>query len=64
MMTYCPDPVAASPLLLSLAQCAVVGMQLQHSGTNKGTLKFLENMISYGLPLRELNMPETKAALE
>jgi len=64
MVTYCPDPVVASPLLRSLVQCAVVGMQLQHSGANKGTLKFLENTISYGLQLRELNKPETKAALE
>jgi len=64
MVTYCPDPVVASPLLRSLVQCAVVGMQLQHSGANKGTLKFLENTISYGLQLRELNKPESKAALE
>ena len=64
MMTYCPDPVVTSPLLLSLAQCAVVGMQLQHAGANKGTLKFLENTISYGLQLREQNKPESQAALE
>lgn len=63
MMSYCPDPVVKSPLLKSVAQCAVVGMQLDHHGANKGTLKFLENTISYGLVLREQNKPESQDAL-
>jgi len=42
MMNYCPDPLMASPLLPSLFQCAVVGMQLDHRDANKGTMNFLE----------------------
>jgi transportin-3 len=64
MMSHCPDPLARSPLLQSLFQCAVVGMQLDHHGANKGTIKFLEHTISYGLSLREQNKPECQAALE
>ena len=64
MMNYCPDPVVLSSLLQSLVKCAVVGMQLDHQGANKGTLRFLEDMISYGLSLRELNKPDALAALE
>jgi transportin-3 len=64
MMSYCPDPLARSSLLQSLFQCAVVGMQLDHHGANKGTIKFLEHTISYGLSLREQNKPECQAALE
>jgi transportin-3 len=64
MMSHCPDPLARSPLLQSLFQCAVVGMQLDHHGANKGTIKFLEHTISYGLSLREQNKPDCQAALE
>jgi len=64
MMSHCPDPLATSPLLHSLFQCAVVGMQLDHHGSNKGTIKFLEHSISYGLSLREQNKPECQASLE
>ena len=64
MMRYCPDPVVLSTLLQSLVQCAVVGMQLVHQGANKGTLQFLEDMISYGLSLREMNKPDCQEALE
>ncbi|GAX22810.1 transportin-3 [Fistulifera solaris] len=60
----CPDPLMISPLLHSLLQCAVVGMQLEHQGANKGTLRFLDDLISYALSLREQNKPESKAALE
>jgi transportin-3 len=64
MMSHCPDPLVRSPLLQSLFQCAVVGMQLDHRDANKGTLNFLENTVSYGLSLREQNKPEHQAALE
>jgi transportin-3 len=64
MMSHCPDPLAASPLLQSLLQCATVGMQLEHHGANKGTLRFLESTISYGLSLREKNKPECQSNLE
>ena len=64
MLTYRPDPLITSPLFQSLFQCAVVGMQLDHHGANKGTLKFLEHSISYGLSLREQNKPNIKTALE
>jgi len=52
-ITHCPDPLVTSPLLLSLFQCAAVGMQAVHRDANKGTLNFLENAVSYGLRLRE-----------
>ena len=64
MVSHCPDPLVTSPLLQSLFQCAVVGMQLDHRDANKGTLNFLENTISYGLSLRERNKPECQQALE
>jgi transportin-3 len=64
MMNKCPEPVVVTPLLQSLLKCAVVGMQLDHKGANKGTLRFLEDTISFGLSLRELNKPECLAALE
>ena len=53
-MTYCPHVVMPqTPLLHSLVQCAVVGVQLQHPGANKGTLQFLDKCLSHGLKLRE-----------
>ena len=64
MVNHCPDPLIKSPLLQSLFQCAVVGMQLDHHGANKGTIRFLESTISYGLLLREQNKPDCQAALE
>lgn len=64
MMSYCPDPIVTSTLLQSVAQCAAVGMRMDHHGANKGTLKFLENTVSYGLVLREQNKPDKQAALE
>lgn len=64
MTNHCPDPLIVSPLLQSLLQCAVVGMQLEHQGANKGTLRFLDDLISYALSLREQTKPESKAALE
>lgn len=65
MVSYCPDPLVTSPLLGSLFQCAAVGMQVAHRDANKGTLKFLENTVSYGLRLREQPpQPNCQAALE
>jgi transportin-3 len=64
VISYSPDRLVVSPLLLSLFQCAVVGMQLDHHGANKGTIKFIENTISYGLKLREQNRPEAQQSLE
>lgn len=64
MVSHCPGPLVTSPLLPSLFKCAAVGMQLDHRDANKGTLNFLENTISYGLSLRERNLPESKLALE
>jgi transportin-3 len=64
MISHCPEPLVMSPLLHSLFQCAVVGMQLDHRDANKGTLNFIENSISYGLSLRERNKRECQQALE
>lgn len=64
MMSHCPDLLVQSPLLHSLVQCAVVGMQLDHRDANKGTLNFLENTVHYGLSLREQNKPECQQSLE
>eukprot|EP00536_Pseudo-nitzschia_multiseries_P001678 jgi/Psemu1/250852/estExt_Genewise1Plus.C_210167 len=64
MITHCPEPLVMSPLLRSLFQCAAVGMQLDHSAANKGTLNFVENSISYGLSVKEQNNREPLQALE
>jgi transportin-3 len=64
MVSYCPDPLLTSSLLQSLFQCAAIAMRCDHHGSNKGTLKFIENTISYGLQLREQNKPECQRALE
>jgi len=64
MITYCPEPLVLSPLLRSLFQCAVVGMQLDHRDANKGTLNFVENSVSYGLSVKEQNKRESLQALE
>lgn len=64
MVSHCPDPLVTSPLLHSLFQCAIVGMQLDHRDANKGTLNFVENTVSYGLSLREQNKPECQKSLE
>lgn len=63
MISYCPDPVVTSPLLHTVAQCAVVGMEMDHRGASKGTFYFLDSTVSYGLELRALNKPENEAAL-
>ena len=64
MITHCPEPLVMSPLLRSLFQCAVVGMQLDHRDANKGTLNFVENSVSYGLALKERNKQDCQKALE
>jgi transportin-3 len=46
MMNYCPSLLVASPLLPSLFQCALVGMQLDHRDANRGTLNFLEAAVA------------------
>eukprot|EP00586_Coscinodiscus_wailesii_P002595 CAMPEP_0172487086 /NCGR_PEP_ID=MMETSP1066-20121228/15974_1 /TAXON_ID=671091 /ORGANISM="Coscinodiscus wailesii, Strain CCMP2513" /LENGTH=1031 /DNA_ID=CAMNT_0013253477 /DNA_START=327 /DNA_END=3422 /DNA_ORIENTATION=- len=50
-MYYCPEPLVLSPLLLSLIQCASVGMHIQHKDANKGTLNFLEHTLTYGIDI-------------
>lgn len=51
MMTMCPLPLVLSPLLAPLIRAAVVGMRMQHRDANRGTLNYLENVVSYGLTL-------------
>jgi transportin-3 len=64
MIRNCPAQLVRSALLVSLFQCAAVCMRLDHQGANKGTLKFLDSTISFGLALRERNDRESEAALE
>jgi len=52
MVSHCPTPLVQSMLLPSLLQCAALGMKLQHKDANRGTLNFLENIVSYSLKLR------------
>lgn len=53
MMTYLPEPVLSNgPLLSSLLQFAITAMQVEHRGANKGTLQFLEDLISNGLTIK------------
>ncbi|KAL7536651.1 hypothetical protein ACHAXR_009842 [Thalassiosira sp. AJA248-18] len=55
MINYCPSPLVQSSLLNSLLQCAALGMKLHHRDANRGTLNFLESMVSYSLKLRSSN---------
>ena len=64
MISFCPDPIVHSPLLETVTKCATVGMQIDHYGANKGTLKFLETIIVYGLEMRKQRNVEGLAALE
>lgn len=64
VVNHTPDPLVLSPLLQAMIQCAIVGMQLDHEGANKGTLRFIEDAVSYALALREMNKPQSMAALE
>ena len=69
MVSHCPSPLVQSMLLNSLLQCAVLGMKLHHKDANRGTLNFLENIVSYSLKLRtssslDANEQTNIAALE
>lgn len=64
MISTCPTPLIMSPLLQSLFQCAVVGMQLDHRDANKGTLNFIENSLAYGLEVRRQGNTDCQRALE
>ena len=64
MVSHCPDVLVSSPLMELLLQCGARGMRLDHQGANKGTFKFLDAAVSYGLSLRELGKPAIQAALE
>jgi hypothetical protein len=39
-------------------------MRLDHHGANKGTLKFLDSTITFGLALQERSDPDSQSALE
>ena len=64
MISFCPDPIVHSPLLETVTKCAAIGMQLDHYGANKGTLKFLETTIAYGLEQQKQHNMVGLAALE
>jgi transportin-3 len=64
MIGSCPEQLVRSELLLPLVRCAVVGMRLDHHGANKGTLKFLDSTITFGLALQERSDPDSQSALE
>jgi transportin-3 len=53
MVKYCPEPLANSgELLTTLVQCALVGMELDHRDANRGTLNFIQHLLSYGVENR------------
>ena len=64
MVSYCPDPLVHSPLLESVLLCAVVGMQIEHHGANRGILKFIENIVTYGAEINVQVKPQSQAAIE
>jgi transportin-3 len=64
MISYCPDPIVSGPLLKPLFQCSSVALQLQHPGANRGTLRFLDSTLSFGLELRDQCKPEARASIE
>mmetsp|Transcript_24213 Transcript_24213/g.55109 ORF Transcript_24213/g.55109 Transcript_24213/m.55109 type:complete len:523 (+) Transcript_24213:4205-5773(+) len=45
-ISHCPVDLVRSPLLNSVFQCAVVGMQVEHREAHKGILVFLETSIT------------------
>jgi len=59
MVNNCPSPLVQSPLLESLLRCAALGMKLHHRDANRGTLSFLESIVSYSLKLRSSGSLDT-----
>jgi len=59
MLTHCSDSFVSSPLLQQMVQAAIMCMNVDHHGAHKGTMKFLDNLMSYGLTLSgNSNSPE------
>jgi transportin-3 len=53
MIKHCPEPlVNTGDLLSSLVRCALVGIELDHRDANRGTLNFLQHLVTYGLEHR------------
>lgn len=63
MMDHYAEQFVMSELLPSICQCAVVAMQLDHQGAHKGSLKFLDCLVSNGLKLKDSNKSESLTAL-
>eukprot|EP01083_Nonionella_stella_P147754 466680_1 len=51
MIQCCPQSFITCPMFLPFLQCAAVGMKLDHRDANRGTLAFLESVLSFGLTL-------------
>lgn len=50
MIKHSPEGlVNTGELLVSLVQCALVGMELDHKEANRGTLNFIQHLVSYTL---------------
>lgn len=47
---YCPEPLVSSPLLSSIVQCGVVGLQLHHREAQRGVLHCLEEVVGLAIP--------------
>ena len=51
MLNYCPDTFVPSDLLPQTVQAAVLCMNVDNPGCNKGTLKYLDGVLSHAINL-------------
>ncbi|CAM9622957.1 unnamed protein product [Discosporangium mesarthrocarpum] len=48
-VSYCPEPLLASPLLGDSIRCGVVGLQLHHREAHRGVLTCFEEVVGLGV---------------
>lgn len=63
LIDHFPDQFVMSPLITTVFECAIVSVQVDHQGAQKGTLKYLDSSILFGLRRGEHDSPESQVAL-
>jgi len=58
-LSYCPGPLLASPVVDTIVQGGIVGLQLRHREAQSGILTFFEELVSTGI-----ETPHNKQAAE
>lgn len=61
VVNYIPGSLTDRIMVSSLVRCATIGMQVDHKGANKGTLKFIASLLSFGLQARGATSPAFNA---